>query len=60
MNSKLAAFALLGMLNSTYQWYNAAGSNSREDITGIVQRIFLQGMLGNACKDQHTAKAVAH
>src|SRR2546421_3456271 len=27
VNPKIAAFALLGMLNWTYQWYNTAGSN---------------------------------
>jgi len=26
VNPKLAAFALLGMLNWTYQWYKASGS----------------------------------
>src|ERR1700688_758034 len=48
VNPKLAAFALLGMLNWTYQWYTASGSNSREEIVKSFQRIFLQGILGNA------------
>ena len=48
VNPKLAAFALLGMLNWTYQWYTAAGSNSREEIVKDFQRIFLQGILGDA------------
>src|SRR5215475_3208208 len=43
---KLAAYALLGMLNWTYQWYKAAGSNTREEIVDTFQRIFLQGILG--------------
>src|ERR1041385_5019211 len=48
VNPKLAAFALLGMLNWTYQWYKASGSSSREEIVENFQDIFLQGILGNA------------
>jgi hypothetical protein len=48
VNPKLAAFALLGMLNWTYQWYTMSGSNSREEIVKSFQQIFLQGILGNA------------
>src|SRR6266487_2909310 len=48
LNPKLAAFALLGMLNWTYQWYRASGSNSRQEIVRNFQQIFLQGILGNA------------
>jgi AcrR family transcriptional regulator len=46
VNPKLAALALLGMLNWTYQWYTASGSNSREEIVESFQNIFLQGILG--------------
>src|SRR5438477_3578088 len=60
VNPKLAAFALLGMLNWTYQWYSASGSNSREEIVKSFQQIFLQGILGHAWAEQHAAKAVAH
>src|SRR2546423_6144019 len=48
VNPKLAAFGLLGMLNWTYQWYKASGSNSREEIVKSFQQIFLQGILGHA------------
>src|SRR5712691_5496633 len=48
VDPKLAAYALLGMLNWTYQWYKASGSNTREEIVETFQRIFLQGILGNA------------
>jgi len=48
VNPKLAAFALLGMLNWTYQWYTASGSNSRDEIVKHFQKIFLQGILGSA------------
>ena len=63
MNPKLAAYALLGMLNWTYQWYKLSGSNTREEIVETFQKIFLQGILGNTAKpeiaaEQH-AKAVA-
>lgn len=50
MNPKLAAYALLGMLNWTYQWYKLSGSNTREEIVETFQKIFLQGILGNAAK----------
>ena len=57
VNSKLAAFALLGMLNWTYQWYKASGSSRRNEITASFQRIFLQGILGNAWPERQAAKA---
>jgi len=60
VNPKLAAFALLGMLNWTYQWYTASGSNSREEIVKHFQRIFLQGILGNTWVEQNAVKAAGH
>jgi TetR/AcrR family transcriptional regulator, cholesterol catabolism regulator len=48
VNPKLAAYALLGMLNWTYQWYKTSGSNTREEIVQTFQRIFLQGILNTA------------
>jgi TetR/AcrR family transcriptional regulator, cholesterol catabolism regulator len=60
LDPKLSAFALLGMLNWTYQWYKAAGSNSREEITRNFQDIFLRGILGNAWAEQQASTAVAH
>ena len=51
VNPKLAAFALLGMLNWTYQWYKASGSSRRDEIVSNFQHIFLQGILGNAWAD---------
>ena len=59
LDPKLAAFALLGMLNWTYQWYQPGGSNSREDITKNFQDIFLRGILGHAFGEQQAAKAGA-
>jgi AcrR family transcriptional regulator len=59
VNPKLAAYALLGMLNWTYQWYKMSGSNTRQEIVETFQQIFLQGILGNAWAEQH-AKAAAH
>jgi AcrR family transcriptional regulator len=59
-NPKLAAFALLGMLNWTYQWYKPSGSNSREEIVQNFQNIFLQGILGRAWAEKHTATVAAH
>jgi AcrR family transcriptional regulator len=47
LNAKLAAYALLGMLNWTYQWYKPSGSNTREEIVETFQQIFLRGILGS-------------
>jgi AcrR family transcriptional regulator len=57
VNPKIAAFALLGMLNWTYQWYKTSGSNSREEIVRTFQQIFLQGILGHAWTEQQIASA---
>ena len=57
VNPKLAAFALLGMLNWTYQWYKPSGSSSREEIVRNFQQIFLNGILGQVWAEQHAAKA---
>src|SRR5438270_2783454 len=59
IDPKLAAYARLGMLNWTYQWYKPSGSNTREDIVTTFQQIFLQGILGNAWTEHHV-KAAAH
>jgi AcrR family transcriptional regulator len=60
VNPKLAAFALLGMLNWTYQWYKPSGSSSREEIVENFQHIFLQGILGDAWAEHRAIKAVAN
>jgi hypothetical protein len=60
VNPKLAAFALLGMLNWTYQWYKPSGSSSREEIVENFQHIFLQGILGDAWTEHRAIKAVAN
>jgi AcrR family transcriptional regulator len=60
VNPKLAAFALLGMLNWTYQWYKPSGSSSREEIVENFQHIFLQGILGDAWAEHRAVKAVAN
>jgi AcrR family transcriptional regulator len=57
LDPKLAAFALLGMLNWTYQWYKPTGSSSREEITKNFQAIFLRGLLGYAWMEEQAAKA---
>jgi TetR/AcrR family transcriptional regulator, cholesterol catabolism regulator len=60
VNPKLAAFALLGMLNWTYQWYKPSGSSSREEIVENFQHIFLQGILGEVWSEKRAVKAVAN
>lgn len=57
VDPKIAAFALLGMLNWTYQWYKPSGSNSREEIVRTFQHIFVQGILGQALAGQQAASA---
>ena len=57
LDPKLAAFALLGMLNWTYQWYQPDGSSSREEIAQNFQTIFLRGILGAAFAEKQAAKA---
>jgi len=47
VNPKLAAFALLGMLNWTYQWYKASGSIRLDEIVSCFQQTFLRGILGS-------------
>jgi AcrR family transcriptional regulator len=59
VDPKLAAFALLGMLNWTYQWYKPSGSNSREQIVDTFQRIFMQGILGLAWTEELAERAAA-
>src|SRR5262249_15737170 len=56
VDPKLAAFALLGMFNWTYQWYKPSGSSSREEIVRNFQHIFLQGLLGRTWAEQNSVK----
>src|SRR4029079_12405881 len=57
LDPKLAALALLGMLNWTDQWYQPDGSNAREEIARNFQTIFLCGILGAAFAEKQAAKA---
>src|SRR5438093_3565281 len=52
LNPKLAAFALLGMLNWTYQWYKATGPIRCDEIVSSFQKTFLLGILGKAWEDR--------
>jgi TetR/AcrR family transcriptional regulator, cholesterol catabolism regulator len=44
VDPKLAAFALLGMLNWTYQWYKPAGRAGPDEIVKAFRDIFLHGI----------------
>jgi len=46
VDSKVAAFALLGMLNWTYQWYKSSGSHRCDEIVKSFQQLFLNALLG--------------
>lgn len=42
---KLASFALLGMINWTYQWYDVKGPVSQEELIDQFTDLFLKGFL---------------
>jgi AcrR family transcriptional regulator len=46
MDPKVAALALLGMLNWTYQWYKPSGSVEPEKLVAEFQSLFIHGILG--------------
>lgn len=41
----VAAFALLGMVNWTYQWYRSGGRLSEEDLADAMTDFYLRGLL---------------
>jgi len=47
LDPKVAALALLGMLNWTYQWYKPSGTVSPEQVVEEFQILFIHGVLGN-------------
>ncbi len=46
LSSRIAAFALLGMVNWLYQWYHIDGPVSEEEISRNYVDFFLRGLLG--------------
>jgi AcrR family transcriptional regulator len=46
VDPKVAALALLGMLNWTYQWYKPTGAAKPEKVIREFQSLFLNGVLG--------------
>lgn len=47
VSPRLAAFALLGMVNWLYQWYQPQGPTKQEDLTEAFVNFFFRGLLGN-------------
>ena len=45
-NPKVAALALLGMLNWTYQWYKPSGAVKPDEVVREFQDLFIHGVLG--------------
>jgi AcrR family transcriptional regulator len=43
---RLAAFALLGMINWLYQWYSPQGSIKQDELASVYADFFLRGLLG--------------
>jgi AcrR family transcriptional regulator len=46
VNPKVAALALLGMLNWTYQWYKPSGAVKPDQVVREFQDLFINGVLG--------------
>jgi len=46
ISPRLAAFALLGMINWLYQWYNTAGPIKQDDLAHYYTDFFFRGLLG--------------
>ena len=46
VNPKVAALALLGMLNWTYQWYKPSGTVKPDQVVREFQDLFINGVLG--------------
>ncbi len=46
VNPKVAALALLGMLNWTYQWYKPSGAVKPNEVVREFQDLFIHGVLG--------------
>jgi TetR/AcrR family transcriptional regulator, cholesterol catabolism regulator len=48
ISPRLAAFALLGMINWLYQWYKLDGPVKEDELVEAYTRFFLRGFLGEA------------
>lgn len=46
VSARLAAFALLGMINWLYQWYSPAGSIKQDELAQYYTEFFFRGLLG--------------
>ena len=57
LDDTVAAFALLGMMNWIYKWYDPAGPVSPEDLAGHFFRIFVHGVGGGQGREPQEPKA---
>jgi hypothetical protein len=46
LSPRLAAFALLGMINWLYQWYSPAGPVKQDELSQVYTDFFFRGLLG--------------
>jgi TetR/AcrR family transcriptional regulator, cholesterol catabolism regulator len=46
ISARMAAFALLGMVNWLYQWYRAEGPIPESQLVGVYADFFFRGLLG--------------
>jgi len=47
ISPRLAAFALLGMINWLYQWYRPGGAVKEDELAEAYARFFFRGLLGS-------------
>jgi TetR/AcrR family transcriptional regulator, cholesterol catabolism regulator len=52
ISARMAAFALLGMINWLYQWYRAEGSIPQDQLVGVYSEFFFRGLLGECLRDR--------
>jgi hypothetical protein len=48
LDSRVAAFALLGIINWLYQWYQPDGPIKQNEIAQTYSDFFFRGLLGSA------------
>jgi hypothetical protein len=48
LNVKVTAYAILGMCNWVYRWYNPHGTLSAEEIADIFTTLVLEGLVNKS------------
>jgi TetR/AcrR family transcriptional regulator, cholesterol catabolism regulator len=58
VDARLAEFALMGMCNWLFRWYNSAGSQSPASVAETFSRIFVHGLSAAIVSPMHDASPV--